>query len=136
MKEIGIDVTVIGESWDVIYSHEYSDAILWGWGSNSPTELYNLLYSTAWGNYACYNSDEVDALLEEAVNTTDMDRSYAAYQEAMELVSTEGACTWVWLENIDHLYFSRDGLNVAEQKIHPHGHGWSLVNNVDQWSWK
>ena len=136
MKEIGIDVTVIGESWDVIYSHEYSDAILWGWGSNSPTELYNLLYSTAWGNYACYNSDEVDTLLDEAVSTTDMDRSYAAYQEAMELVSTEGACTWVWLENIDHLYFSRDGLNVAEQKIHPHGHGWSLVNNVDQWSWK
>ena len=29
----------------------------------------------------------------------------------------------------------RDGLQVAEQKIHPHGHGWSLVNNVDQWSW-
>ena len=30
---------------------------------------------------------------------------------------------------------SEDGLQVAEQKIHPHGHGWSLVNNVDQWSW-
>ena len=27
------------------------------------------------------------------------------------------------------------GLQVAEQKIHPHGHGWSIVNNVDQWSW-
>ena len=24
----------------------------------------------------------------------------------------------------------------AEQKIHPHGHGWSIVNNVDQWSWE
>ena len=25
---------------------------------------------------------------------------------------------------------------VAEQKLHPHGHGWSIVNNVDQWSWE
>ena len=41
----------------------------------------------------------------------------------------------MWLVNIDHLYWVRDGLQVAEQKIHPHGHGWSLVNNVDQWSW-
>ena len=36
----------------------------------------------------------------------------------------------------DHLYWVRDGLRVAEQKIHPHGHGWSVVNNVDQWSWE
>ncbi len=27
------------------------------------------------------------------------------------------------------------GLQIAEQKIHPHGHGWSLVNNVDAWTW-
>ena len=37
--------------------------------------------------------------------------------------------------NVDHLYYVRDGLKVAEQKIHPHGHGWSIVNNVDQWEW-
>ena len=43
---------------------------------------------------------------------------------------------WVWLVNVDHLYWVRDGLAVAEQKIHPHGHGWSIVNNVDQWSWE
>ena len=29
----------------------------------------------------------------------------------------------------------RGGLAVAQQKLHPHGHGWSIVNNVDQWSW-
>ena len=46
-----------------------------------------------------------------------------------------GDIPWVWLVNIDHLYWVRDGLQVAEQKIHPHGHGWSVVNNVDQWTW-
>ena len=50
-------------------------------------------------------------------------------------ITQEGDIPWIWLCNIDHLYFVRDGLQVAEQKIHPHGHGWSIVNNVDQWSW-
>ena len=51
-------------------------------------------------------------------------------------ITQEGDIPWIWLVNIDHLYWSRDGLKVAEQKIHPHGHGWSIVNNVDQWSWE
>ena len=136
MAAIGIEVLPVGEDWDTIYQHEYSDPVLWGWGSNSPTEFFNLTYSTAWGNYASYDDAEVDALLEQAVTASDMEASYGYYHQAMEKVSAEGAASWVWLENIDHLYFSREGLKVAEQKIHPHGHGWSLVNNVDLWSWE
>lgn len=135
MKEIGIEINLVGTDWDTIYQHQYKDLVLWGWGSNSTSELYNLLYSTAWGNYPCYVNEEVDQYLDAAMATNDLDESYANYHKAMELVSTEGAATWVWLENVDHLYFSREGLGVAQQKLHPHGHGWSLVNNVDQWSW-
>lgn len=51
-------------------------------------------------------------------------------------ITQEGDVPWIWLCNVDHLYFVRDGLQVAEQKIHPHGHGWSIVNNVDQWQWE
>lgn len=136
MAALGIEVNVIGESWDVIYQHEYSDAVLWGWGSNSPLEVYNLLYSSAWGNYADYNNEEVDAELDTAMTCADLEEAYGHFAKAMELTATENACTWVWLANIDHLYFSADGLQVAAQKIHPHGHGWSLINNVDQWSWQ
>ena len=50
-------------------------------------------------------------------------------------VTGEGDCPWVWLVNVNHLYWVRDGLQVAAQKIHPHGHGWSIANNVDAWSW-
>ena len=50
-------------------------------------------------------------------------------------ITQEGDIPWIWLANIDHLYWSRENLNVAEQKLHPHGHGWSVVNNVDQWTW-
>ena len=64
---------------------------------------------------------------------TDLEESYALWQQAQEEIA--GDVPWVWLVNVDHLYWVRDGLQVAEQKIHPHGHGWSIVNNVDAWEW-
>lgn len=136
MKDIGIEVNTEGSDWDSIYTHQYTDLVLWGWGSNSPSEVYNLTYSKGWGNYPLYTDSEVDNLLDEGLATAEISDSYTYYQQAMEKVAGDGAATWVWFANVDHLYFARDGLNVAEQKIHPHGHGWSLVNNIDQWTWE
>lgn len=139
MKELGIEVSIKGASWDDIYPHEFSTPILWGWGSNAPTELYELTYSQGWGNYACYDNAEIDSYLEEALAVPYIEDSYELFQKAQwdgtQGVAPQGAATWVWLANVDHLYFKRTGLEVAEQKPHPHGHGWSLVNNVDRWSW-
>lgn len=139
MKELGIEVSIKGASWDDIYPHEFSTPILWGWGSNAPTELYELTYSQGWGNYACYDNAEIDSYLDEALAVPYIEDSYELFQKAQwdgtQGVAPQGAATWVWLANVDHLYFKRTGLEVAEQKPHPHGHGWSLVNNVDQWSW-
>ena len=139
MKELGIEVSIKGASWDDIYPHEFSTPILWGWGSNAPTELYELTYSKGWGNYACYDNAEIDSYLDEALAVPYIEDSYELFQKAQwdgtQGVAPQGAATWVWLANVDHLYFKRTGLEVAEQKPHPHGHGWSLVNNVDRWSW-
>ncbi len=138
---LGIAVTPKGASWDDIYVRQYADPVLWGWGSNSPVELYELTYSTGWGNYAQYMNETVDANLEAAQAARTVEESYPFYQAAQwdaasgTGVAPEGAATWVWLANVDHLYFEREGLAVAEQKPHPHGHGWSLVNNIDRWSW-
>ncbi|WP_165048119.1 MULTISPECIES: ABC transporter substrate-binding protein [unclassified Adlercreutzia] len=141
-KKLGIEVSVKGASWDDIYPHQYSDPVLWGWGSNAPVELYELSHSKGWGNYASYENAEVDANLDAALAQTDIEDSYAFYQKAQwdsethTGVAPQAASTWVWLANVDHLYFQRTGLHVAEQKPHPHGHGWSLVNNVDKWEWR
>ena len=140
MKEIGISITYEGKSWDEIYPHQYSDLILWGWGANSPSEVYNLLYSTGWGNYSSYENATVDRYLDEALAVPNLEDSYEFWKKAQwdgtEGVAPQGAATWVWFANVDHLYFARENLHVAEQKLHPHGHGWSLVNNVDQWTWE
>ena len=139
MADFGIEVTPRGGSWDEIYPHEFEQPVLWGWGSNSPVEVYELNYSTGWGNYACYESDTVDAYLDAALAQPDIESSYAYWQRAQwdgeGGIAPQGAATWCWIANVDHLYFKRAGLDIGAQKPHPHGHGWSLVNNVDRWSW-
>lgn len=139
MAAVGIEVTVKGASWDEIYPNEFSSPVLWGWGSNTPTELYQLNHSKGWGNYACYESEMVDSYLDEALAVPHIEDSYELFQKAQwdgeEGIAPQGAATWCWLVNVDHLYFVREGLEVAKQKPHPHGHGWSLLNNVDRWTW-
>lgn len=142
MAAIGIEVEVKGGDWDTdLYPHQFDTPILWGWGSNSPVELYELSYSSGWGNVAAYDSTVVDGHLDAALAAPTLEESYTEYQLAMwdeqaqDGEAPKGAATWVWLANIDHLYFQRAGLKVAQQKPHPHGHGWSLVNNVDRWTW-
>ena len=139
MSELGIKVTPKGASWDDIYRHQFSNPVVWGWGSNSPIEIYNLNYSTGNGNYACYENAAVDAHLNAALANPVIADSYDEWKLAVwdgeNGVAPQGDATWVWFANVDHLYFVADELKVAEQKPHPHGHGWSIVNNVDKWSW-
>ena len=139
MKGLGIAITPKGESWDEIYKHEFSDLVVWGWGSNSPIEFYNLTYSKGVGNYACYENAQVDSYLDAALAAQTTEESNELYKKAQwdgsQGIAPQGAATWVWFANVDHLYFVNEGLKVAEQKPHPHGHGWSIVNNVDEWEW-
>lgn len=136
---VGIEVSPQGGSWDELYRHQYEAPIMWGWGSNSPIEVYALNYSTGWGNYAGYESAAIDGHLDDALAQTSVEDSYGHWQLAAwdgeDGFAPAGAATWAWIANVDHLYFKREGLDVADQKPHPHGHGWSLVNNVDRWSW-
>lgn len=139
MKNLGIEVLIKGASWDDLYPHQFSDPVVWGWGTNAPTETYNLFYSKGTGNYACYESATTDAYLDEALAQTKVEDSFTLWQKAQwdgtSGIAPQGDAPWVWFANIDHLYFAKDNLRIAEQKPHPHGHGWSLVNNIDQWSW-
>lgn len=142
LKELGIDASIEGVGWDTAYDRAQSDPLVWGWGAHTPMELYNIYHTAAgqeWAQYSPYANQTVDAYMDAALASTDLEASYALWQQAQwdgtTGVTQQGDIPWVWLVNVDHLYWVRDGLQVAEQKIHPHGHGWSLVNNVDQWSW-
>lgn len=140
LGQVGIRVTPQGGSWDDLYPHEFSDPIMWGWGSNSPSDVYELNSSKGTMNYACYENAQVDAYLDEALATDTVEDSWPLWRKAewdgQTGVAPQGDATWLWLANVSHLYWKREGLKVARQKLQPHGHGWSILNNVDRWSWE
>ena len=142
LKELGIDVAIEGVGWDTAYTRALGEPLMWGWGAHTPMELYNIYHTLEDGSagYSPYANEKVDAYMDQALAAVDLQESYELWQKAQwdgtGGITQEGDIPWIWLVNIDHLYWSRSGLQVAEQKLHPHGHGWSIVNNVDQWSWK
>ncbi len=143
LAEFGIRVTVEGVGWDTAYDRAQSTPLMWGWGAHTPMELYNI-YHTAPGQtyaeYSPYSNSFVDQYMDDALACSDLEESYELWKEAQwdgtHGITQDGDLPWIWLVNIDHLYWAKDGLQIAEQKLHPHGHGWSIVNNVDQWTWE
>ena len=143
LRELGIEVTTEGAGWDVAYDKAQAQPLVWGWGAHPPMELYNIYHTlpaTGSAEYSPYSNKAVDNYMDGALKAGDLESTYELWQKAQwdgkTGVTQEGDIPWVWLCNVDHLYYVRDGLQVAGQKIHPHGHGWSIVNNVDQWEWK
>ena len=142
LREVGIDASIRGTGWDTAYDEAQTQPLIWGWGSHTPMEFYNIYHTsekTGRALYSPYASEAADHYMDQALAASDLEEAYELWKKAQwdgkNGVTEEGDIPWVWLVNIDHLYWVRDGLTVAEQKLHPHGHGWSIVNNVDQWSW-
>ena len=142
LGELGIACTIEGVGWDTAYDRALSEPLLWGWGAHTPMELYNIYHTigeTSSAQYSPYSNPAVDTYMDKALASADLEQSYELWRKAQwdgtTGVTKDGDIPWVWLVNVSHLYWVRDGLQIAEQKIHPHGHGWSIVNNVDQWSW-
>lgn len=142
LGELGIACTIEGVGWDTAYDRALSAPMLWGWGAHTPMELYNIYHTigdTGSAQYSPYSNETVDGYMDEALMSADLEQSYELWRKAQwdgtTGVTQDGDIPWVWLVNVSHLYWVRDGLQIAGQKIHPHGHGWSIVNNVDQWSW-
>ncbi len=144
VKELGISIAVEGMGWDEIDRRMYQDAVLMGWGDQNPMETYLLYHSSNKGLPNYYNPENfdnstVDKYLEEALKTSDQEKANELWKKVQwdgkTGTSILGDAPWVWLVNIDHLYYISEGLDVGEQKIHPHGHAWPFVANLRDWTW-
>jgi peptide/nickel transport system substrate-binding protein len=144
VKDIGIKINVEGKSWDDIKTLMHKDAILFGWGSHDPIEMYNLYNSKYMGveyyNSGYYKNPDVDDYLNKAIACTDEAQAIEYWKKAQWDEKTgftaKSDAPWAWLVNLQHLYLIRDNLNIGKQKIHPHGHGWPLTDNIEEWGWK
>lgn len=144
VQAAGIRMNVEGKAWDEIEKLMHADAVLLGWGSHDPLEMYNL-YSSSYGgvdyyNTGYYSNPSVDKWFGQALAARSEEKALAYWKKAQwdgqTGLSVKGDAPWAWLVNIDHLYLVRDGLDIGKQRIQPHGHGWPLTDNIESWSWK
>lgn len=143
MEPLGIKINVEGGSWDVIGQHMYSSAVLMGWGSHDPHEMYNIYGSDNAGidyyNTGYYENETVDAYFEQALAASGEEEAIEFWKKAQwdgeTGVSAQGDAAWAWLVNIDHLYLVKDNLDIGDQRIHVHGHGWPATDNIADWKW-
>lgn len=143
VKTLGIIINVEGKSWDEIEKLMHSNAVMMGWGSHDPIELYNLFSSKMAGmdyfNSGFYSNPKVDEYLEKALLSKNEQEAIEYWKKAQwdgtTGFSSKGDAPWAWLVNIDHLYLVNENLNIGEQRIQPHGHGWPITDNLVDWKW-
>lgn len=144
VKEIGIQIHVEGASWDEITRRMFSEAVMMGWGSAIPNETYYLYRSQGallddFYNPEGYRSDVTDGYLDAAMGALTAQEANENWQKVQWNGTTgtamRGECPWVWIVNLDHVTYVRDGLSIGDQPIHGHGHGLPLIQNLQEWAW-
>lgn len=145
MKELGIEITVEGTSWDDITNRMFENAVCMGGGSYSPYESFLLFHSSCMLRDDFYNPEgfadpTVDGYLESALAATDPEEANRFWQlsqwDGTTGTSMKGTCPWVWLVNLEHLYYVREGLDIGVQPLHPHGSSMPLLQNLKTWTWE
>ncbi|WP_438351773.1 ABC transporter substrate-binding protein [Paenibacillus sp. FA6] len=144
VKAIGIRMNVEGKSWDEIEKMMHSSAVLMGFGSHDPLEMYNI-YSTdfqgvEYYNPGYYSNSVVDDWMQQALRALTEEEALQYWKNAQWDGQTGfsglGDTPWTWLVNIDHLYLVNDKLDIGIQRIQPHTHGWLVTDNIEDWKWK
>ncbi|NOL39479.1 ABC transporter substrate-binding protein [Kribbella sandramycini] len=144
VKPIGVRITPKGVSWDVIDKRLHADAVLFGWGSHDPSEMYNLYSATQAGveywNPGYYTNPIVQKNLDAAMAATDQATATKFWKAAQRDAQGNGFgpagdAAWAWLVNLQHTYFVSDCLDVGKPQIEPHGHGWPITAGITGWRW-
>lgn len=144
-KELGIQMNVEGTSWDEIMQRMFSEAVMMGWGSAIPNETYYLYRSDGallddFYNPEGYRSDVTDGYLDAAMKALSAEEANENWKKVQWDGTTgtamQGECPWVWIVNLDHVTYVRDGLSIGDQPIHGHGHGLPLIQNLQEWTWE
>lgn len=145
VKEIGIRIDVEGVSWDEIMQRMFSEAVMMGWGSAIPNETYYLYRSEGallddFYNPEGYMNDVTDGYLNAAMEALTVEGANENWRKAQWDGTTgtamQGECPWVWIVNLDHVTYVRDGLSIGSQPVHGHGHGLPLIQNLQDWAWE
>ena len=144
IKAIGINVIIEGTSWDDLAKRMFSCGVVMGWGAANPAESFYLYRSEGallddFYNPEGYMNETTDGYFKAAMNALTVEDAYANWRLAQwdgtTGTSMKGNCPWVWMVNISHVYFVRDGLDIGNQQLHPHGASMPVLQNLNEWTW-
>ncbi|WP_208586987.1 ABC transporter substrate-binding protein [Gracilibacillus suaedae] len=141
INEFGIKVITEGASWNEIEQKMHANPVMMGWGSHDPIELYSLYHSSMQGidyyNANYYQNEQVDQYLDQAIHASTEEEANEYWKLAQwdgdTGMSTLGDAPWVWLVNLNHIYYINENIRIGEQKVQPHGHGWPITDFITEW---
>lgn len=128
VRPLGIEMQPTGRHWDEIQREAlHQDAIVFGFGSHSPQEIYYLFHSEHAGfgfyNSGFYTNERVDQHLEAAQAAASAEEANPHWQAAQWDGSTgyglQGDASWAWMVNLTHVYAADPCLNVGELGVAP-----------------
>lgn len=141
LAAVGVDATVEGVGWDVIYQRLGEAGNVFGWGQpyDPELELWDLFHSSLnedddpLTNPGHLRSREIDGALEAARRSLDPQQRQAAYRRLQEALQADG--TWLYLVQLRHVVVLPAGLTNVQVQTEGHAHGFSrgVAWNIEQW---
>lgn len=112
----------------------------WVFGQPNPIEFYRYYDSSqigkgVIGNSASYQNSLVDENIEKALRAISQEEANRYWQEGQKIAQED--VPYFWITHPYVAYFVRDGLIIPPlNKVPTRGQGISIVENMNEWSWK
>lgn len=142
-KNLGIQINLVGSNWDEMATKSHEVALLYAGGRHNPNPFYDSHHPNragkGWTNVTFYNNPAVTEYIEKAMTSSDQDEANTYWKLAQwdgnTGASVRGDLPNVWLVRINHTYVGDERIDVGNQGLHSHGHDWSLIANIAEWTW-
>ena len=134
-KEIGIEITPEGGSWDDIDPVKFSQGVVWGFGSADPYSIEHQYDSRVAGvgydNPEYLNDSAVDSLIDTAMGQ-DLNASYGTWSQASQQANSN--YPYLWIGTMDYTYFVSDSLDISNSTHLIYPHGGDIWGNIYDWN--
>ena len=133
-KELGIEITPKGASWDEIDPDKYSQGVVWGFGSADPYSIEHQYGSdvacVGYDNPGNLKDSAVDALIDTAM-AQPTDASYSTWKQAAKQATSHNS--FLWIGTMDYTYFVSDDLDISNSTHLIYPHGGDIWGNIYDW---
>ncbi|AEF84386.1 peptide/opine/nickel ABC transporter [Treponema primitia ZAS-2] len=144
-RKLGINIIAESTDWPQAQRSARGIPTCIGTGSYSFYDVFTAFHSSlagidtvSLGNSPMYTNPAVDWYIDAMLGAKTEAEAFGFAKQAQ--YDGKGGpnvdLPYLWLVTIDHTYFVRDGLSLGVQRIHPHGHGMPVIQNLNEWKYQ